>query len=69
MKKGVVIVMGVQGKNNKVYGPDTKVSEQNFPDGNFDKLVEQGKIRQTFPIQVKSKDKDSEKDSNKKDKE
>lgn len=55
MKRGVVVVLGVQGKNNKVYGPDEKVIEENFPKGNFDELVKIGKIKQTFP-KVKGSD-------------
>jgi hypothetical protein len=66
MKKGIVIVMGVQGRNNKVYGPDEKVSEGNFPEGNFDKLVDEGKIRQTFPIQNKKKEDSDKKEDSKK---
>lgn len=44
MDKYKVKVLGVQGINKKVYGPGEIVTEKNFPEGNAEKLVEEGKL-------------------------
>jgi len=41
-----VIVLGVQGINNKVYGPGEIVTEKHFPEGNAEKLVKDGKLEE-----------------------
>jgi hypothetical protein len=40
-----VIVLGVQGINNKVFGPGAKVTEAHFPEGNALKLEKEGKLK------------------------
>lgn len=40
-----VIVLGVQGTNNKVHGPGARVTEAHFPEGNAEKLVKEGKLK------------------------
>lgn len=40
-----VIVLGVQGINNKVYGPGERVTEAHFPEGNAQKLEKEGKLK------------------------
>lgn len=55
MARYKVIVLGVQGINNKVYGPTSKdangnevetiVTEAHFPEGNAAKLEKEGKLK------------------------
>lgn len=47
MKTGVVIALKCGGSGNKIFSSQDKVTEKNFPPGNFDKLVAQGFIRET----------------------
>lgn len=44
MAKYKVKVLGVQGINNKVYGPGAIVSDEMFPEGNAAKLAKEGKL-------------------------
>ncbi len=39
-----VVVLGVQGRNNKVYGPGQLVTEAHFPEGNAKILEKEGKL-------------------------
>lgn len=45
MKKYIVQVLGIQGRNNKVYGPGEIVTSDNFPEGNAIILEKEGKIK------------------------
>lgn len=45
-----VKVLGVQGINNKVYGPGEIVTEKNFPEGNAKKLATEGRIEAVTEI-------------------
>jgi hypothetical protein len=39
-----VTVLGVQGINNKIYGPNEIVTDKHFPEGNAEKLAKEGKL-------------------------
>lgn len=43
-RTATVKVLALQGKGNKIYRPGDKVNPSNFPEGNFDKLIESGHI-------------------------
>jgi hypothetical protein len=40
-----VIVLGVQGINNKVFGPGERVTDKHFPEGNAAILCKDGKLK------------------------
>lgn len=46
MKKYEVISLSVGGLNNKIFRSGDKVTAANFPQGNAEKLVEQGFIKE-----------------------
>lgn len=64
MAKYKVIVLGVQGINNKVYGPDIEtkhgrgiVTDDMFPEGNAEKLVKEGKLLKLTDKKQEAKEK------------
>lgn len=68
-KNYIVIALCVGGLGNKIFNEGDTVTEKNFPEGNAEKLVEQGFLKSTdedsdedtFAITEKSKAKDIKK--------
>jgi hypothetical protein len=54
MRTGKVIALNLGGRGNKIFKSGDSVKESNFPDGNFDRLIKEGFIREDLPEPVKS---------------
>jgi len=66
MSKYRVKVLGVQGLNNKVFGPGEIVLEANFPAGNAKKLEQEGKLELITVTKKTEVEKETVKESEKK---
>lgn len=50
MRTGEIIVSSVSGLNNKIYQIGDKVNERNFPLGNFEILIRDEFVKETFNV-------------------
>ncbi len=46
MKTGVVISLNVGGLGNKIFKTGDRVNERNFPEGNWDRIVKGGHVKE-----------------------
>lgn len=57
MKKFTVLVLALSGLGNKVFTAGEKVTEENFPVGNCEKLVAQGFLEEIKEVSETPKEK------------